>query len=158
MKGLQPAAYLCIFTRMKNTLLTLALSASVLAPALAFACDGEGHAAAGPAIKKMTVTELQSLKNARAVDANSAQTRASKGVIPNAVLLTSASQYEPAKELPAAKDAALVFYCANTMCTASEMAAERAVKAGYTNVAVLPVGIDGWRAAGQKTQTVKPQS
>jgi len=34
---------------------------------------------------------------------------------------------------------------------ASHAAAERAVQAGYTNVAVLKVGLKGWKAAGKPT-------
>ena len=61
--------------------------------------------------------------------------------------------YDVAKELPADKNAKLVFYCANTMCKASEQAANRALEAGYVDVAVLPDGIMGWKSAGQKTAT-----
>jgi rhodanese-related sulfurtransferase len=34
---------------------------------------------------------------------------------------------------------------------ASHAAAERAVEAGYTNVAVLKVGFKGWKEAGKPT-------
>jgi len=47
-------------------------------------------------------------------DANPPSTRAREGVIPGAHLLASANDYEVARELPPAKDAKLVFYCANT--------------------------------------------
>jgi hypothetical protein len=47
-------------------------------------------------------------------DANPPSTRAREGVIPGAHLLSSSSDYEVAKDLPPAKDAKLVFYCANT--------------------------------------------
>ena len=62
-----------------------------------------------------------------------------------------------AQEL-AKKDAKLVFYCANTMCGASHGAAAKAVEAGYTDVAVLPDGLMGWKKAGQKTASFKPNS
>ena len=125
--------------------------AAVLAltiPAAAFACDQEMNAKA--AIQKVTVAEVQSLtkeKKATAVDANGKETRAKYGTIPGALLLTSA-KFEPSKELPTAKDASLVFYCANTMCSAAEKAAKRAVEAGYTKVAVMPDGIMGWKDSG----------
>lgn len=107
---------------------------------------------------KVTVAELArdlaAMPPAIPVDANTDKTRARDGVIPGAKLLTSSSAYDPARELGAAKDARLVFYCANTRCTASHAAAKRAIEAGYTNVAILPEGIAGWKAAGQKTAAV----
>jgi rhodanese-related sulfurtransferase len=42
-------------------------------------------------------------------------------------------------------------------CGASHVAAERAIEAGYSDVAVLPDGIKGWKQAGQAT-TPAPQS
>jgi len=64
------------------------------------------------------------------------------------VLLTNYSEFDASKELPAAKDQKLIFYCANTHCGASHEAAERAKEAGFMNVAVLPEGIMGWQKAG----------
>jgi rhodanese-related sulfurtransferase len=143
---------------MKRTLMTVALAASFLVPAAALACDGMGHQQASREPKKVTVAELAAWtkeKKATPVDANNEKTRASKGVIPGAVLLTSSSQYA-LTELPADKSAKLVFYCASEKCSASTQAARRAMENGYTDVAVLPVGISGWVAAGQPTQ--KPNS
>lgn len=48
------------------------------------------------------------------LDANGDGTRAKYGVIPGARLLTSYDEYNVATELPPAKSAKLVFYCANT--------------------------------------------
>lgn len=136
---------------MKRTMLSLALVATLVPPA-AFACEGDGvKQAAMP--KKATVAEVASWtkeKKATPVDANGSETRTKQGVIPGAVLLTSSSQYD-LKELPANKDAQLVFYCANQKCSASEAAAQRAIDNGYKNVAVLPEGIAGWKQAGQPT-------
>jgi len=96
------------------------------------------------------VAELQS-GHPTVLDANGEKTRNADGIIPGAKLLSSCGSYDVAKELPASKDSELVFYCANTKCMASHSAAGRAVEAGYTNVAVLADGIQGWKAAGQKT-------
>lgn len=136
----------------------LAAMMAVTAPTAALACEGmeEHHAAMGP--KKVTVTELASLtkeKKATPVDANGQKTRAEKGVIPGALLLTSSGSYD-LKELPADKASKLVFYCANEKCSASEQAAKKALEAGYTDVAVMPQGISGWKQAGQPT--AKPNS
>jgi len=46
-------------------------------------------------------------------DANGWGLRSTAGVIPGAHLLTSDDKYDVAKELPAAKNAKLVFYCAD---------------------------------------------
>ena len=136
----------------------IALSA-VFAASAAFACEGEEmHHAAAP--KKVTITEvaqLQTAKKATLLDANSNDFRAKNGVIPGAILLTSSSEYAMS-ELPAAKDTKLVFYCASTMCGASHGAAKKAMQAGYTDVSVLPDGLKGWKTAGQKTASFKPNS
>jgi rhodanese-related sulfurtransferase len=82
-------------------------------------------------------------------DANDEKTRKEDGVIPGAKLLSSSSHYDTAKELPADKTSKLVFYCANTMCSASHAAAERALKSGYKDVNVMADGIKGWVKAGK---------
>ena len=136
----------------------IALSVVLAAPA-AFACEGEGHQAQ-LAPKKVTVVELAKLTSARQatiLDANNNDFRAKNGVIPGAVLLTSSSEFK-LTELPAAKDAKLVFYCASAKCAASHGAAKKALGAGYTDVAVLPDGLKGWKSAGQKTASYKPNS
>ena len=93
-------------------------------------------------------------KNAAiAVDANGNETRKKLGVIPGAVLLSDSDTFNPA-ELPADKTKSLVFYCANTHCSASHHAAGEAITAGYTNVKVMPEGIAGWVAAGKKVQSI----
>jgi rhodanese-related sulfurtransferase len=161
---------------MKRLILSVALAAASL-PAAALACKGAGMATAdkpcdcdkaksGTAkvdaaggnekvaeakVKELSVDELAAARKAdktTVYDANMPEFRAQNGVIPGAKLL-SGMQYEPSKELPAAKDNKVVFYCASSHCGASHMAAAKAVEAGYTDVAVLPVGLLGWKAAGQ---------
>ena len=138
---------------MKRIVLSLALALSV--PAIAFACEGDKEQnAKADLVKNVSVPELAALQKEKKVhvfDANGSETRAKYGVIPGAILLTSAVQFDPAKELPAKKDSKLVFYCANTMCSASDSAASRAVEAGFTDVSVLKAGIKGWKDAGQAT-------
>ncbi len=89
----------------------------------------------------------------QAVDANGDGTRKQMGVVPGAVLLTSSMDYK-LSELPSDKSKGLVFYCANTSCGASHMAADRALEAGYVNVKVMPQGIAGWVSSGKKVQTI----
>ncbi len=139
--------------KLNKTMMTLAVTLAVAVPSFALACDGVQHADT-KSVRTITVAELASSskdKKAVPVDVNGKELRSSHGVIPGAVLLTSASLFDASKELPKDKATNLVFYCANTMCTASESAARRAIDAGYTNVAVLPDGIIGWKQAGQPT-------
>ncbi len=131
-------------------LLTLTLALSLAAPAAALACEGEGHKV--NTVNTADAGKLNKEKKATFVDANNVETRAKHGVVPGAVLLTSSAEFDPAKELPAQKDKALVFYCANTRCSASHQAAKRALESGWTNVAVMPDGISGWKEAGLPVQ------
>lgn len=143
-----------LFVRSALVALALAL------PSAAFACDGESQAEAKASVKTVTIAqlvELQKAKKATVLDANNDEVRAKYGTIPGAVLLTNFQSFDPAKELPAAKDSKLVFYCANTRCGASHQAAEKALTLGYTDVNVLPDGIMGWKQAGQPT-TSAPRS
>jgi hypothetical protein len=78
-----------------------------------FACGGRDD------FKVLHVADLAALLGAPAqhptvVDANGADFRAREGIIPGAVLLSGYKTYDVAKELPAAKDTPLVFYCADT--------------------------------------------
>lgn len=98
------------------------------------------------------VAELQKNLRPTILDADNENARNEHGIIPGAQLLSSSGSYDVARELPSAKDAELIFYCANSKCMASRSSAARAAEAGYTNVAVLDDGIQGWKAAGQKTE------
>lgn len=84
-------------------------------------------------------------------DANGKETRQKDGIIPTAVLLPSASEYDLAV-LPKDKATPVVFYCASEKCTASHTAAKRAMKSGYSDVAVLSPGISGWVKAGKAVE------
>ena len=88
---------------------------------------------------------------ATVVDANGADTRHEMGVVPGAILLSDSYSYA-LTELPPAKNSKLVFYCGGEMCRASDAAAARAGKAGYTDVNVMRAGIRGWKGAGQHTE------
>lgn len=93
-------------------------------------------------------------KKAVPVDANGKRTREKYGTVPGAILLSS-GQFDAGKELPNDKSTELVFYCGNTMCSASDSAAERAMQAGYKNVKVMRAGIKGWADAGKKVSGKK---
>ena len=53
-----------------------------------------------------------------------------------------------AADLPADKSAPIVFYCMNEQCGASPVSAKIARKLGWTNVYLMPAGIEGWIKAG----------
>lgn len=153
----------------------LVLAASAILLLVGLGCDREeGPKAAAPgepapsataevnravpqAIAEVPVVEVaRMVEENRGVlfDANTESTREREGIVPGAVLLTSSSEYELSL-LPSEKSTPLVFYCANTRCTASDRAAERARDAGYANVAVMREGIAGWKAAGHPTAPPK---
>jgi len=76
--------------------------------------------ALAPKFQLIDVAQLESLQKESRVpvtllDANDAEFRAKNGVIPGARLLSSFDGYDVTKELPAAKDAPLVFYCSNKL-------------------------------------------
>ncbi|MBI1945774.1 MAG: rhodanese-like domain-containing protein [Deltaproteobacteria bacterium] len=114
--------------------------------------------------KKLEVADLAAMIDAATknktplfiFDANSDKTRKDKGIIPAAVKLSSSSEYDLAL-LPKNKADATVFYCAGLKCGASKSAAMRAIKAGYTNVHVMPAGISGWVKAGKPVEKL-PQA
>lgn len=122
-------------------------AASVLA--VTGLCTGCGDRAGKPA--SITVGQLASLLESgdppKLYDANGDRTRREYGVIPGATLLGSSRDY-PLALLPPSPATHLVFYCASSWCGAAEMAADRAMRHGYTRVSVLPEGIKGWTQAG----------
>jgi len=106
--------------------------------------------------KKIHVKDLSAWLDAKKpsvyiLDANNEKTRTSEGVIPGAKILSSYDNYDIAKELPPDHAAKLVFYCANTKCSASHDAADKAIKNGYKDVSVMVDGIQGWKKAGKSS-------
>ncbi|HVZ33416.1 MAG TPA: rhodanese-like domain-containing protein [Polyangiaceae bacterium] len=101
-----------------------------------------------PQLSVDEVADLLAKHQARAVDANGAETRQQYGTLPGAVLLSNYATFETS-ELPSDKSAELVFYCGGLACSAAPHAAARAKEAGYTNVKVMPQGISGWVKAGK---------
>ncbi|WP_028762497.1 rhodanese-like domain-containing protein [Shewanella colwelliana] len=72
-----------------------------------------------------------------------------EGFIPGAIFFNVSNWKEL---LPEAKDTVMVFYCANRLCNASEIAAHEVIKLGYTNVMQMHDGIYGWRLSGRPTE------
>ncbi len=117
----------------------------------AFACPcGGGDTASIPDMTPEAVQAAIAANEVTPVDANGAGARSEHGALPGAIMLTS---YEfDIAELPSDTSTALVFYCYNEACSAAPSAAQRAIDAGYTSVAVMPAGITGWIAAGYAVQ------
>ena len=66
------------------------------------------------------VPELEALQKdskhpVTVLDANDVEFRAQNGVIPGATLLSSFNKFDVNKELPADRDAPIVFYCADRL-------------------------------------------
>lgn len=108
-------------------------------------------------LRLIHVADLEALMQApntklEILDANNEATRKKDGVIPGSKLLSSSKHFDTAAELPKDKNLKLVFYCANTKCTASHEAAKKAMRSGYTDVSVLADGIQGWAKAGKPVE------
>jgi thiosulfate sulfurtransferase len=119
------------------------------------ATSSSSGAEAAPAFAMMSVDEVaagitETASPRLAVfDANSPETYAA-GHVPGATWV----DYDgvTAAVLPADTATPVVFYCANEHCSASHVAAETAIGLGYSRVAVMGAGIEGWQAAGQPTE------
>lgn len=109
---------------------------------------GTGRHAAAPAAATLSPIELKALIDRRApvhiYDANGRNSYL-EGHVPGARWI----EYDAVTraDLPAGRDAMLVFYCYNPQCGASHLAAGQARRLGYRNVRRMPEGIVGWRAA-----------
>ena len=80
----------------------------------------------------------------READAEGAKLASLERSIEGAVALSQPSQ---------GKDATLVFYCSNPMCSKAPNAARRAQGWGYRNVRVMAAGIRGWLSAALPTES-----
>ena len=109
------------------------------------------------AFQKIHIADLEKMmqEGVQVYDANVEGTRRNVGLIHGAHALLSSDNFGPS-ELPSDKNAPLVFYCANTMCTASHEAAKRALSLGYKHVMVMVDGVYGWRKAGNRLDPYQP--
>jgi len=130
----------------------LALASIALVSASAWASHASFKLIHADELQKMMSTPKAQLY---VFDANTQKVRQEYGIIPGARLLSSSANYDTSSTLPANHRSRLVFYCANTMCTASHSAAERAFHAGYHHVFVMSDGIMGWKKSGHPTNSLK---
>jgi rhodanese-related sulfurtransferase len=104
-------------------------------------------------LKTISPKELHQLIQKRAVtviDVNSRQSWITARV-PGALNLDPTGY--SLSDLPADKEASLVFYCSNPLCRKGPNAAVRAKKVGYTNVKVMSAGINGWLSSNLPTES-----
>ncbi|WP_243452147.1 rhodanese-like domain-containing protein [Desulfovibrio subterraneus] len=71
-----------------------------------------------------------------------------EGYIPTAVSIPDSQFDKMVSQLPANKNALLVFYCGGLHCPLSHKSAKKAEALGYKNVKVYAEGIPGWKKAG----------
>ena len=69
---------------------------------------------------------------------------ADKGMIPTAINISDSEFDKHVDKLPADKATPLIYYCGGLECVLSDNSAEKAKKAGYTNVLTYPPGYPEW--------------
>ncbi|BAO28102.1 rhodanese-like domain-containing protein [Sulfuritalea hydrogenivorans] len=69
---------------------------------------------------------------------------ADKGMIPTAINISDTEFDKNVDKLPADKATPLIYYCGGLECVLSDNSAEKAKKAGYTNVLTYPPGYPEW--------------
>ncbi|WOT05511.1 rhodanese-like domain-containing protein [Shewanella youngdeokensis] len=140
---------------MKKTLGQILLTITLLASAAN--CVAGGGSEMGPAphydqpLNTISLREVDSLLGQEGVyffDVNTLELWA-QGFIPGAVYF---NVKDWKKLLPKDKASQMIFYCANRLCNASEIAARAVMKMGYTNVRQMPDGIYGWRLSNRVTE------
>lgn len=139
---------------MKKTLQTFAFSALAALPVLGWA---GGDAPLEPAeeyvykVRQVSIMEAEQLfmePGVHIYDVNTLELWA-EGYIPGAVFFNVGNWQ---KLLPKDKNALIVFYCANRLCSSSQIAAYETMKLGYTNVWQMPDGIYGWKLSGRHVE------
>lgn len=121
------------------------------------AAPGEQHSSKDEAFGRMSVddvdTKLKETKEGKVafyVFDNNSKSVFEKGHVPGAKWVDPGNLQTT--DLPADKEATLVFYCANEQCMACHEGAESAVKLGYKKVFIMPSGIAGWKKAGKAVE------
>jgi rhodanese-related sulfurtransferase len=76
----------------------------------------------------------------RIIDARPKRAKYDKGHIPGAISIPDSQFAKMTAQLPAQKDALLIFYCGGLKCKLSHKSARKAEKLGYTNVKVFAEG------------------
>ncbi|MGL4746790.1 MAG: rhodanese-like domain-containing protein [Shewanella sp.] len=139
----------------RQILTQLALVTTLVIPALPVVAGGGAEMSEVPyqeiQLNPISMREAETLVGKEGVyffDVNTLEIWA-EGFIPGAVFFNVHNWRDL---LTKNKDAVMVFYCANPMCTMSNLAARETMKLGYTGVRHMADGIYGWRMSGRKTE------
>ncbi|MGL5391387.1 MAG: rhodanese-like domain-containing protein [Shewanella sp.] len=139
----------------RHSLSHLALIATLLLPVMPAFAGGGAEMSEAPyneiELNPISMREAETLVGKEGVyffDVNTLEIWA-EGFIPGAVFFNVHNWRDL---LPKNKDAVMVFYCANPMCTMSNLAARETMKLGYTGVRHMADGIYGWRLSGRQTE------
>jgi rhodanese-related sulfurtransferase len=138
--------------RLRPSVPSLALAGLVATLALS---SVSARAEESEPFKRLTVDEVQQLLAQKdvAVFDNNGDERYAAGHVPGAKHLSIVDI--KAADLPANKDATLVFYCGNEHCGACHQGAKKAIELGYRKVFIMPAGIAGWEKAGKPVEKAK---
>lgn len=109
-------------------------------------CSSSKTAANWPDISHEKLSSLVASKKVVLLDANGSKSY-QKSHIPGAIDMSSMSEANLAKALPADKNALIVAYCGGPKCGAWKSAAKKVAALGYTNIAHYSAGIRGWNKA-----------
>jgi rhodanese-related sulfurtransferase len=82
------------------------------------------------------------------IDARPAARKFDIGHIPGAINIPDSQFDKLTAQLPADKNALLIFYCEGTECMLSHKSAFKAEQLGYTNIKVYPHGFPEWKSKG----------
>jgi rhodanese-related sulfurtransferase len=123
----------------------------LIAFAVSFVFAASLYAAEFPDISIGDLKSAISSQKVVLLDANGTESWQS-GHIPGAIDF-AAKQSKLAAVLPADKDVLVVAYCGNPQCPAYRAAAAAAKRLGYKNIKHLVAGIQGWKSAGEKTES-----
>lgn len=55
--------------------------------------------------------------------------------------------------MPKDKNKRIIFYCMSELCSSSHEMARASVRSNYTNVAIMPTGLNGWLKANLPTES-----
>lgn len=81
------------------------------------------------------------------IDSRPKRTKYDRGHLPGAISIPDSQFDKMTDQLPANKDAQLVFYCGGFKCRLSHKSAAKAMELGYTNVKVFAAGYPAWTKA-----------
>jgi rhodanese-related sulfurtransferase len=101
------------------------------------------HAIVDAAFVKQQI-QIPMPENVMLIDSRPRRPKYDEGHIPMAVSIPDSQFEKLSAQLPADKNALLIFYCGGLACPLSHKSARKAEALGYTNVKVFAEGLPGW--------------